>query len=177
VTDGLSIAASVPPVFAAYATLAFPMASEPNDHLRHAEDRFDDALIRVLSDHTVPQAWWLGFLDTGASDVVFPSAPRVNVYQWGYVLIQAGPREARTWRGDNGRWFTALPELMFPTDRSWLVSSLWDDAWVGLGGSADLISALLREPDLRAGAERTEPTVPDVWPSSLPNVIRPRLKR
>ena len=32
---------------------------------------------------------------------------------WRYVLVQAGSREARTWRTDEGRWFTALPELMF----------------------------------------------------------------
>ena len=51
---------------------------------------------------------------------------------------------------------------MFPADRSWLVSSLWDDAWVGVGGSGDLISALVKEPDLRTGAQRTDPSVPDL---------------
>lgn len=176
VTSGLSIAASVPPVFSAYATLAFPAGPEPNDRLRGAQDRFDDALVRVLATHTASQAWWLGFLDTGASDVIFPAAQRVTLYGWGYVLVQAGPSEARTWRDDR-RWFTALPELMFPTDRSWLVSSLWDDAWAGVGGSNDLISELLQEPDLRASAERTDPTLPDMWPSSLPQELRERLKR
>lgn len=115
----------------------------------------------MLSAHTKPQPSWLGFLDTGASDVVLNDAPRARAYHgWNYVLVQAGPHEARTWRSDEGRWFTALPELMFPADHSWLLSSLWDDAWACVGGSADLISALLIAPDLRAGAERTDPSIP-----------------
>lgn len=179
VTGGLSITASIPPIFAAYATLAFPLELEASREVaRPAEDRFDDALLRVLCAHTKPQPWWLGFLDTGASDVVLDDAPRVRIYSgWNYVLVQAGPHEARTWRKDEGRWFTALPELVFPGDRSWLVSSLWDDAWAGIGGSAELISALLIEPDLRPKAERTSPSIPDMWPSSLPDVMHERLKR
>jgi len=177
VTPGRSVTASVPPVFAAYATLTFPLDLESSRvQMRDAEDRFDDALIRVLDNNTAPQPWWLGFLDTGASDVVMPDAPRVRVYNQ-YVLVQAGPQEARTWRSDEGRWFTALPELMFPTDRSWLLSSLWDDAWTAVGGSEDLIRALLNEPDLSAGAERTDPSVPDMWPSSLPEEMHKRLQR
>jgi hypothetical protein len=178
VTGGLSIMAAVPSVFAAYATLAFPADLElDRDDLRQAEDRFDDAVLSGLSAHTKPQPWWLGFLETGASDVVLDDAPRVQVYGWDYVLVQAGPHEARTWRSDEGHWFTALPELMFPADQSWLVSSLWDDAWACVGGSADLISALLIEPELRAGAERTDPSVPDMWPTSLPEEMHQRLKR
>lgn len=179
VTAGRSITASIPPIFAAYATLAFPLGLEVSrDEMRPAEDRFDDALLRVLGAHTPPLPWWLGFLDTGASDVVFHDAPRVRIYWgWGYVLVQAGPREARTWRSDEGRWFTALPELMFPADRSWLVSSLWDDAWATVGGSTDLISALLIDEELRHAAELTDPSIPDMWPSSLPDVMHERLGR
>jgi hypothetical protein len=108
---GLSITASIPRVFAAYATLVFPLGLESSrDQTRTAEDRFDDALLRVLCAHTEPQPWWLGFLDTGASDVVLEEAPRVLIYSaWNYVLVQARPREARTWRADESRWFTALP--------------------------------------------------------------------
>jgi len=179
VTAGRSITASIPPIFAAYATLVFPLGRESSrDQMRPAEDCFDDALLRVLCAHAQPQPWWLGFLDTGASDVVLDDAPRVRMYSgWSYVLVQAGPHEARTWRSDEGRWFTALPELMFPADRSWLVSSFWDDAWAGVGGSAELIAALLIEPELRPGAERTDPSIPDRWPSSLPDVMHERLKR
>jgi hypothetical protein len=179
VTRGLSITASIPPIFAAYATLAFPVELEAGrDRVRSAEDRFDDALLRVLSALTEPQPWWIGFLDTGATDVVFDDAPRVRVYSgWNYVLVQAGPHQARTWRSDTRRWFTALPELIFPAGRSWLLSSLWDDAWAGVGGSAELISALLIEPELRPGAERTDPSIADMWPSSLPDVMHERLQR
>jgi cold shock CspA family protein len=80
VIRGTSITASVPPVFAAYLTLAFPLALEASrDDMRAAEDRFDDALLRVLCAHTAPQPWWLGFLETGASDVVFADAPPARV--------------------------------------------------------------------------------------------------
>jgi hypothetical protein len=128
------------------------------------------------SAHTEPQPWWLGFLETGASDVVLDDAPRVHVYHnWPYVLVQAGPQEARNWRSDEGRWHTALPELMFPVDHSWLVSSLWDDAWAGVGGSDALVSALLTEPDL--SPEKTDPSVPDMWPSSMPDEMHHRLRR
>lgn len=132
----------------------------------------------MLRAHTKPQPWWLGFLDTGASDVVLDDAPRVRMYSgWNYVLAQAGPHEARTWRSDEGRWFTALPELMFPADRSWLVSSLSDDARADIGGPAEPISALLIEPELRPGPERTNPSIPDMWPSNLPDVMHERLHR
>jgi hypothetical protein len=94
VTMGMSITASIPPVFAAYATLAFPLGLDvPRDLLRAREDRFDDALLRVLSAHTEPQPWWLEFLETGASDVVLDEVPRVRVYSdWPYVLVQRGRR-------------------------------------------------------------------------------------
>jgi hypothetical protein len=179
VEAGRSITASIPPTFSAYATLVFPLELESSrDRARPAEDRFDDALLRVLCAHTARQPWWLGFLDTGASDVVFDAAPRVRMYSgWDYVLVQAGPHEARRWRSGDGRWFTALPEVMFPADRSWLVSSLWDDAWAGVGGSAELIAALLDDPELGAATERTDPSVPDMWPSSLPEIMHERLRR
>jgi hypothetical protein len=49
ITVGLSITASIPPIFAAYATLVFPLELESSrDQARPAEDRFDDALLRVL---------------------------------------------------------------------------------------------------------------------------------
>ena len=93
---------SASPIFATYATLVFPLELESSrDQARPAEDRFDDALLRVLCAHTKPQPWWLGFLDTGASDVVLDDAPRVRMYSgWNYVLAQAGP-PARSRYGRN----------------------------------------------------------------------------
>jgi hypothetical protein len=64
---------------------------------------------------------------------------------------------------------------MFPADHSWLLSSLWDDAWAGVGGSDDLIAALLTEPDL--SPEKTDPSVPDMWPSIMPDEMHHRLQR
>ena len=71
---------------------------------------------------------------------------------WRYVLVQAGPSQAATWRhGDEKSfWKGALPNLMFPADRSWLVSTQWDDNWTCIGGSAELVTRFLRHPDLHA---------------------------
>jgi hypothetical protein len=95
----------------------------------------------------------LGYLDTGADDIVFPDAPKVTLYAgWHYVLVEAGPEQAATWRQSGDRWFWkgALPNLMFPADRSWLVSTLWDDDWTCIGGPAELVDKFLRHPGLQA---------------------------
>ena len=88
------------------------------------------------------------------SDIVFPEAPPVTLYAgWHYVLVQAGPEEAASWRGI-GATPLLLPELMFPADRSWLVTTLWDDDWTCVGGPVPLVDALLNHPDLRARVRR-----------------------
>jgi len=78
----------------------------------------------------------------------------VRLYTWPYVLVQAGPDQAATWRGNDEAlpWHSALPELMFPLDHSWLVSTLWDDDWRCVGGPESLVDALLRHPRLEARA-------------------------
>jgi hypothetical protein len=61
----------------------------------------------------------VGYLDTGADDIVFPDAPKVTLYsEWHYVLVEAGPEQAATWRQSGGWsfWKGALPNLMFPAD-------------------------------------------------------------
>ena len=113
----------------------------------------DAALLSVLREQSSPQPWWLGYLETGVADLVFADPPRVSLYAgWPYVLVQAGPDEAATLRtSDQGTpWHSALPELMFPLDRSWLVSTLWDDDWRCVGGPPGLIQALVRHPRLEA---------------------------
>lgn len=103
------------------------------------------------------QSWWAGYLDTGCDDVVFPDAPRVILYaNWPYVLVQAGPEQAANWRqSDSGRFrFGRLPNLIFPMDRSGLVSTLWDDDWTCVGGPVALIDGFLSHSDLRARARR-----------------------
>ena len=47
-------------------------------------------------------------------------------------------------------WKGALPNVMFPADRSWLVSTLWDDDWTCIGGPAALVDRFLHHPDLQA---------------------------
>lgn len=138
-THGLSITTAIPPVFDAYATF-YPSA----DSSFAAQER---AVVDELVQHTVEQPWWLGYLDTGASDIVFPQAPMVRLYaNWPYVLVEAGPHEALTWRFGHMRGDGCLPDLFFPADRSWLVSALWDDTWTDVGGAVALIDALHDNP-------------------------------
>ena len=110
---------------------------------------------RLLRQYSAGQAWWLGYLDTGVDGVIFADAPMVALYEgWRYVLAEAGPRQAASWRHDRGM-HGVLPELIFPADRSWLVSTLWDDGWTCLGGIAGLVDSFLSHPGLQA--RRVEP--------------------
>ena len=149
---GFTVTVAVPPVFAAYATVVIPGEGEDEAELEAAKRDHDTALVQVLRQHTARQAWWLGYLETGVADVVFPDAPRTTLHTWPYVLVEAGPDEAERWRADRSRtpWHSALPELMFPADRSWLVSTLWDDDWTCVGGSVELVVDLLASPALTA---------------------------
>lgn len=143
---GLTITAAIPPVFAAYATVVLPYRGE-------GQDEHDRIVLALLNEQSPDQPWWLGYLDTGADDIVFPDAPKVTLYAgWRYVLVQAGPEQAAAWRQNGPRsfWKGALPNLMFPADRSWLVSTLWDDDWSCVGGPAHLVEGFLRHPDLES---------------------------
>lgn len=143
---GRTITAAIPPVFEAYATIVLPYGSD-------GQDGHDRVVLGLLSGHSAGQPWWLGYLDTGADDIVFPDAPMVTLYSgWHYVLVEAGPEQAATWRRSalSSFWKGALPNLMFPADRSWLISTLWDDDWSCVGGPAGLVGKFLRHPDLQA---------------------------
>jgi hypothetical protein len=142
----LAITAAIPPVFEAYATVVLPPGGD-------GQDKHDRAVLALLSDQSPGQPWWLGYLDTGADDVVFPGASTVTLYAgWRYVLAEAGPEQAATWRrpGPGSFWKGVLPSLIFPADRSWLVSTLWDDDWTCIGGPAVLIDTFRHDPDLQA---------------------------
>ncbi len=144
---GLAITSAIPAVFDAYATLLVPDCEE--------QRLSDNALLALLRAHSPDQPWWLGYLETGASSVVFPDAPRVRLYSgWDYVLVKAGPDQAASWRTYAAAlpWHGALPELIFPLDHSWLVSTLWDDDWRCLGGPTSLVTGLLDHPQLEARA-------------------------
>jgi hypothetical protein len=145
---GPTITSAIPPVFEAYATIVLPSGGE-------GQDEHDRAVLTLLTEQSAGQPWWLGYLDTGADDIVFPDAPKVILYaEWSYVLVEAGPEQAATWRrsGDRSFWKGALPNLIFPADRSWLVSTLWDDDWTCIGGPAELVGRFLDHPGLLARA-------------------------
>jgi hypothetical protein len=142
---GRGITAAIPPVFEAYATVVLPYGDE--------QDNYDRAVLALLTGQSAGQPWWLGYLDTGADDIVFPDAPKVTLYSgWHYVLVEAGPEQAATWRRDDpgAFWPGVLPNLIFPADRSWLVSALWDDDWSCIGGPSGLVDKFLDHPDLQA---------------------------
>ena len=133
-----TITSAIPPVFAAYATFW-----EPDDN-RASTTVYEQAVLSHLIEQTAAdQPWWLGYLDTGSHDVVFNNAPRVNLYTgWQYVLVEAGPQQAATWRTGHPRSpHGTVPDLIFPADRSWLVSALWDDTWTCVGAPLHLIDA------------------------------------
>jgi hypothetical protein len=89
-SDGKTITAAIPPVFEAYATVVLPPGGE-------GQEQHDGAVLALLTEYSASQPWWLGYLDTGADDIVFPDAPMVTLYSgWRYVLVEAGPEQAAT---------------------------------------------------------------------------------
>lgn len=163
IRDGTSITtaitAAIPPVFDTYATIELPgfgtqAESVPiGDQERYdrRQQRHERALLILLGKHAEPQPWWLGYLDKGSDDVVFPDAPTVTLYAgWQYVLVEAGAPQPAAWRSEESGafWKGMLPNLMFPADRCWLVSTLWDDDWTCIGGPSALIDDLVRDREL-----------------------------
>lgn len=141
---GPSVRSAIPPGFACYATLVVPADDRE-------KSRADAILVDVLRAHSDDENWWLGYLDTGVGKHVDPQTPRIRLYAgWDYVVLQGGPQQALTYRTnhDSPSNHSALPELVFPSDRSWLVSTLWDDDWRCIGGSTALVAALLERPEL-----------------------------
>ncbi|WP_051265863.1 hypothetical protein [Nakamurella lactea] len=144
-----AVTSAIPPLFDAYATVELP-TTEP-DHRTRIQQRHERALLALLTAHAQPQSWWLGYLDTGADDLVFPDAPQTTLYAgWKYVIVEAGPPEAATWRLDEPAYFWkgTLPNLLFPADHCWLVSTLWDDDWTCIGGTQALVDQVLGDPEL-----------------------------
>jgi hypothetical protein len=166
---GKTITAAIPPVFEAYATFyAFDDPAHA-DSVGMGEASLVADLERAVVGHLVEisrdQPWWLGYLDTGATDVVFPYAPMVSLYSHAdYVLVEAGAEQALTWRVGHMRSpeYGVLPDLFFPADRAWLVSALWDDTWTCVGGPTELIDRLrldrrIQARPVRLGEDATPP--------------------
>jgi hypothetical protein len=94
---GVAITSAVPPVFEAYATIVLPLGDETQDP--EDAERQDPAMLAVLTEHTTPQPWWLGYLETGEYEIPFSDAPKVTLYAgWRCVLVEAGPDQAAAWR-------------------------------------------------------------------------------
>lgn len=71
VTRGMSITASIPPVFAAYATLAFPLDLDaPRERLR---PRVNGHRFLPTGGHLIPH-WWPSFLPAGGHQISPPVA-------------------------------------------------------------------------------------------------------
>ena len=167
--QGLGITSAIPPLFAAYATLELPGSGEPDraswleDHDRHAA-----GVLAVLGEHTAAQPWWLGYLETGVgAETIFYDVPKVTLYSdWNYVLVEAGPEQAGSWREYHPLWNRKgpLPDLMFAADRSWLLSTMWDDDWTCIGGPSELVDSFLSHPDLRHRVRQVDPSAEDATP-------------
>jgi hypothetical protein len=161
-----AITSAIPPVFEAYATLELP-GSGDHDESSPLEDpdRHNAGVFAVLAEHSGAQPWWIGYLETGGSDIVFDDVQKVRPGTsdaW-YVLVEAGPEQAGIWR-ERDHWKGPLPDLMFPADRSWLLSTLWDDDWTCIGGSRAVVDAFLAHPDLRHRVREVDPSMKDLTP-------------
>jgi hypothetical protein len=150
-SPGLAVTAVIPPVFAAYATVIRP------DGIA-GQERYNRAVLGLLTKQPAGQPWWLGYLRASAGDLALPGVtmaalPAVSLYSGqSYVLVEAGPRQAATWRRSEAGswWLDVLPDLMFPADRSWLLSAMCDDDWTCVGGPTSLVDMFLAHPDLQA---------------------------
>lgn len=133
---GRTIVSAIPPVFQEYATVSFDLDFDISES--------QVTLIKSFTSLSKSLDWWLGFLDTGNADLVFWQVPKVRLYSgWQYVCVKAGPLQALSWRSpstSDGK--RLLPDLMFPQDRSWLFSTLWDDTWSCVGGATSAVEAL-----------------------------------
>jgi hypothetical protein len=163
----LAITSAIPAVFEAYATLELPGSGDhPPASPLEDPDRHDAGVLAVLSEHSAGQPWWIGYLETGGSEIVFQDVRKVRPGpndDARYVLVEAGPEQAGAWR-EREHWKGLLPDLMFPADRSWLVSTLWDDDWTCIGGSRGLVDAFLTHPDLRHRAREVDLSIADATP-------------
>lgn len=63
------------------------------------------------------------------------------------ALTDAGRWDAAGWGNGAPRDINS-PNLMWPADHAWFVTTSIDGTWTGVGGTVDLIDALLREPAL-----------------------------
>lgn len=165
-TPSNKITVLIPPVYAAYWTVDLPGTAEhPQDeHLARSLDR---SIMELLEADTAVQPRWFGYLQRGdRSSLVFPGAPQVMLVNGGVVLIEAGPEQALSWSLDRDVWLDdgALPDVMYPTDRTRLTVTGWDDYWMSFGGSEGLVAAFLNDALLADYTYQVGPDDPDSTP-------------
>jgi hypothetical protein len=111
-------------------------------------------LCQVLADHTATAGrCWFGLWEGwGWLPVKSPPSARLRLPQRDYLMLQ-GPVAAAT---ELGRWPTPdwfipqSPNLFWPQDRAWFVASEIDFDSTLVGGSAELVAALLGDQLLEA---------------------------
>jgi hypothetical protein len=79
-STGLAITAAIPPVFADYATLELPATAADDEVREH-----DRAVVALLCRCTVSAPWWLGYLETGSSEIIFASQGPAELRCWNHA--------------------------------------------------------------------------------------------
>jgi hypothetical protein len=161
---GNGIGINIPRLYEAYWTIDVPNSAEREPSDEQAL-QLDTAVIDIFAAHTEPQPWWLGFLARGpSSNLVFADAPQLTVINGGHVVIQAGPGQALAWRDEDGWLHGFLPDVIFPSDRSWLSVTNWDDYWMSVGGPALMLQSFLEHPLLRGYVHQVDYDDSDATP-------------
>jgi hypothetical protein len=128
-----------------------PWSERPDEGTLAAS--YTAALVETLSAGSSAVPWWFcvweGFGWEGPSDPVPPEVregPRVRLPHRDYLIYHGGPRDAFAFVADQRQ----TPNLWWPADHSWSVATEIDLAWTYVGGSRDLIEALVADPRIEA---------------------------
>jgi hypothetical protein len=120
---------AIPGGFEAYGALDLPRNISPIE---------EPLLDTLASDESEPLI--AGWIDRGP----WPPPPgdeHVLYSGWRYRLRRVAPSEVA---GLPTEGEGSFPDLLFPPDRTWLVSLLWDDAWRSIGASQIVADQLSR---------------------------------
>jgi hypothetical protein len=133
-------------------------------------------LRRVLSQHTAAGAdcyfaVWEGqgwsHPPDWATEEALATAGRLRHPHRVYILL-SGPLDTTLYDSDPGYPYSERSaNLFWPTDRSWCVATEVDFDSTLVGGDADLIAAILAEPDLETWAVEPDDDLAWYWPDHL----------
>ncbi len=125
------------------------------DEFQSREGDLPRAQIRALLSHLAPAtttaedcrfALWEGFGDCPVPDMFEP----VLLLPFRHYHLLSGPVEGALTSLSSVSWIERSPNLWWPMDRAWFVSTEIDLWWTYVGGSRALISTLLRDERLEA---------------------------